>query len=415
MSDQSQIVNGRRRVPAPPLPTVAGAPLPIVPSGGLQASAAPFVPGAGLGGGYSSASGAGGASTGVGTPTMKKMLSATASSWQPKSASAGSSPVLPNDVDHNAVKAATASIDESVAKAKAAASKMRAHAEAFTPTKSDGGSFPTSPEKKTDGAPSGTASRNASPPSLGKAGGSLPPLPPPPPPPMPAAAALPDPFKASQLAVPAKVEAPAAVPLNMSWTLYAESKNWGPTLGGAAPAVDTFEPIKVGAVADVEAFWRMQRSVPTPASRVPRFTYYFFRKSIVPSWEEPRNKNGGIFSFVVWDGTRVAGYDRDAINDIWLLVLLGLVGETLDESMCVNGVSLKLRRVITIEFWCSCTAQKQLAKLVDSLRALLRDRLPAFPARLLEKVDFNSMVTLEAKSSGVASPGKKSAGPDFTL
>jgi hypothetical protein len=141
--------------------------------------------------------------------------------------------------------------------------------------------------------------------------------------------------------------------------------------------------------------------VPLASTRTPKFTYYFFRKSIFPSWEEPRNKNGGTFQFVVCDIAR-GNTDKELANDVWHLVLLGLVGETLAEASIVNGACLKLRKSTTIEFWTSVCNQKQITAFVTSVKDLLAKRLSAFPVRQLEGLEFTSNHTNIIKSNPAA-------------
>lgn len=417
MSDQLA-----RRRPPPPLPTANGSSSsssssPATGSTGLKPTAPAFVPGGGFTAGASSTN-----SSALPPPPvlgMGKGLSAAAPSWQPKFASA-SNPPSPSGASGSgtmdaaaaepslqAVKAATAAISPDVAKAKAKTSQMSANATAFTPTGSGGGSFPSTPNK--GGAISSAAgSPGTTPASLTTAkAAQLPP--PPPPPPVAPATRLPDPFNNSAVrGLPERPAAAEALPLNTAWTLYADSKQaTGPVLGAASAAAaaaaaqnETFEPVRLAAIADVESFWRLLRSVPTPASRTPRFTYYFFRKTIFPSWEEPRNKHGGTFSFMLWDSRTGSDASRLLVNDVWTLLLAGLAGENVDESLIVNGICIKVRTRITVEIWTNTCAQARVRRFVASLREMLRRNLPTFSQeRCFDRLEFVSNETNAAKSA----------------
>lgn len=396
---------------------------------------------------------------------MQKMLSATAVSFQPKfSSSTNNSPNSVNapDPSTSAIKIATATITSDRAAEVAKTSKMRATAEGFTPTRSNEGSFPTSPEKNANNNHNANNNNNnlngkKPPPPPTSANGSANPTP----------ASLnnknntstidankkqpseqqqqkettanatvalqsstpaapvddqqyADPFKNSKLALSGEdkeyhgtMECAApkeTMHLNSSWTLYVldQSQRFAPVLGASVSQqqqllqaqAEPTGPEKLYTVQDVEGFWRLLRSIPLPSTRTPKFTYYFFRKSIFPSWEEPRNKNGGTFQFVVWDqparGTSTT--DKEMANDVWHLVLMGLMGESLAEANIINGACLKIRKSTTIEFWTNVSNQKQVVAFMASVKELVSKRVSAFPIRNLDNLEFTSNVTNIAKS-----------------
>lgn len=413
---------GRRR---PPLPTANGnaSGSPAAPSSSsssvtaaavntqLKANAPEFVPGKKA------------ATTATPGPSSGA-LNAHASAFQPKflQSSAVAAAIEPSK---DAVKAATAAISPDVAATKAAASKMSAGAQAFTPTRSNDGSFPATPNKDNSNNNSSSGGVKIASPGVTPSAPANAKAPPPPPPSLPPQTRLPDPFKNSVITVPAQ---PAAKPaqstaLNTAWTLYADSKQAaGPMLGGAAAAAaaqtqqnESFDPVRLAQISDVESFWRLLRSVPTPASRQPRFTYYFFRRTIYPSWEEPRNQHGGTFSVLLWDSRTGSDTSRELVNDVWTLVLAGLAGESLDESLIINGVCVKIRnRMITLEMWTNTCAKPRVQKFVASLRELLKKRVATFPQDRFDRLEFLSNETNRARSTPSSPPAAAGGGSKAT-
>ena len=123
------------------------------------------------------------------------------------------------------------------------------------------------------------------------------------------------------------------VRLNTTWTLYALASpvvvGLGPGAAAAAAAAAgaDFNPTMVKTIGSMEAFWSLFHASPAPSTRVPSFTYYFFRKTINPSWEDPRNKRGGRFAVVVWDRDKPGVSDKAAVDDVWQLTMALLAGD----------------------------------------------------------------------------------------
>ena len=74
---------------------------------------------------------------------------------------------------------------------------------------------------------------------------------------------------------------------------------------------------------------------------------FLFRSNINPMWEDPLNKNGGSFSFKV--------YNNKVVN-IWKLLVYSLVGETLcidkKHKDLINGISISpKRKFCIIKIW----------------------------------------------------------------
>lgn len=131
--------------------------------------------------------------------------------------------------------------------------------------------------------------------------------------------------------------------LQHSWTLWFDSPqkksthaNWQANLK------------RVATVNTVEDFWGLYKSILT-ASDIPiGANYHFFRSDIQPMWEDPANEHGGKWTF---SGQKAK---RNFLNDIWLNLLLAIVGSCFsgeaNDEVC--GIVLAPRQKIDrISLW----------------------------------------------------------------
>eukprot|EP00941_MAST-03F_sp_MAST-3F-sp1_P005060 g5060.t1 len=88
----------------------------------------------------------------------------------------------------------------------------------------------------------------------------------------------------------------------------------------------------------VEDMWSIVNNIRPPTTLNTGDTYYIFKEGIVPSWENDVNKEGGKWTVVIGPGTRIH------LDQMWLLVILGLVGETLDDGDEICGAVLSVRK-----------------------------------------------------------------------
>jgi hypothetical protein len=126
--------------------------------------------------------------------------------------------------------------------------------------------------------------------------------------------------------------------LHREWTLYFHAKNQGKKYA------DNKE--KLIDISDIKTFWGTINNIPTPCQmfsdgskntkmlkrtgQIPN-AYSFFKKGIDPCWEDPKNVNGGEWSIRKFK-------DVSPTDDLWLNLLINLIGETFDKSENINGV-----------------------------------------------------------------------------
>ncbi|CAJ1010147.1 putative Eukaryotic initiation factor 4E [Leishmania naiffi] len=211
----------------------------------------------------------------------------------------------------------------------------------------------------------------------------------------------------------------SAIPLHASWDLYADDhQGSNNTASHSSPSSTmSFEPIFVSNVSDVESFWRLWRYLPTPSALPTVYTYSWFRKYIKPEWEHPRNKKGGTITIVVFDRDRSGLSDKQVLDDVFMAMLVGAVGESFHEcSTTLNGVMLKVRsnKPVTLQLWTAHSEVGKLRAFANSVRDALSKIMGA---KTLQKLEYYSHHQKHAAENSLAArmKGKTKISPDHTF
>lgn len=150
-------------------------------------------------------------------------------------------------------------------------------------------------------------------------------------------------------------------PLQNQWTLwYLESdrnKSWEELQN----EITTFE--------SVEDFWSLYNYIKLPSEIRTGSDYSLFKKGVRPMWEDIANKKGGRWMITV---NRNSG--RGDVDNLWLDVILCLIGEAFDHSDQICGAVINNRsKCYKISIWTSDAKSEEGCieignKLKDSLR-----------------------------------------------
>lgn len=139
-----------------------------------------------------------------------------------------------------------------------------------------------------------------------------------------------------------KVELDCDQTFQCSWTLYSDL-SWT-------------DRQKIRTVRTIREFWNLFNHIPITTDIKYRTNLSFFKHDILPIWESDENQNGGKWSADLTNR-------REDVQDIWILTVLGLVGETMDPEFDeIVGVTLHLRKHgDRIAIWTrSCTRATQM-------------------------------------------------------
>ncbi|PWZ03811.1 translation initiation factor eIF4e, partial [Testicularia cyperi] len=142
-------------------------------------------------------------------------------------------------------------------------------------------------------------------------------------------------------------------PLQHKWTLFYDTKPGAPgTPGFNAPASPLCPPTPttvssgasweanlrtIGTYDTVETFLKVFSTLHRPSQLDRNSNYHLFKDGIKPMWEDPSNANGGKWS-LTFRIKNPALLDRS-----WMWLVLGLIGEEMDEDDHVTGAVCSLK------------------------------------------------------------------------
>jgi hypothetical protein len=125
--------------------------------------------------------------------------------------------------------------------------------------------------------------------------------------------------------------------LNSIWTLYYHDKflnDWSEK-----------SYMKIADFNSIEDFWKIYNCLPEPTETM----LFLMRENIKPIWEDPRNKEGGSYSYRI---------NNDVLQQVWTDVSCALIGEGLhknsEEGLEITGISISPKfRTTTLRVWVS--------------------------------------------------------------
>ncbi|KAL8678681.1 MAG: hypothetical protein Q9186_004996 [Xanthomendoza sp. 1 TL-2023] len=187
-------------------------------------------------------------------------------------------------------------------------------------------------------------------------------------------------------------------PFRHAWSFYHEKSAL--TTDAAAPYEERLTTM-LEDIITIKTFWELLNQFPLQNLRM-RDTIHFFKRTVQPVWEDPRNVEGGAWTFRV---------HKDISGEFWKEVLFMAVGEQFSEALQkgddICGLSLSRRHyndIITI--W-NRRADNQLSVhgIRDVVLAQLSEDLKPkegafFYKRHSEHKDFSSAVAVAKKRGG---------------
>eukprot|EP00667_Euglena_gracilis_P005470 EG_transcript_5504 len=158
----------------------------------------------------------------------------------------------------------------------------------------------------------------------------------------------------------------------------------------------------------IQEFWDQFRA--KPVNSLPDKTYlHVFKDGIKPLWEDPRNYPGGHF--------KLTARSQQQSENMWLTVLLNMLGEQFPHSELVNGASVMSNQVGNnlVKVWLSSTDKARVQATREFLHSILNsaDYLPNVtfvPHKLVVKgagKKVSNRITEAAPSMLAANPPRK--------
>lgn len=116
----------------------------------------------------------------------------------------------------------------------------------------------------------------------------------------------------------------------------------------------------------VEDFWALFNSIIPPSRLKQNGEFYLFKESVLPSKES----NPGLG---IWQCNLPRDWDKKKLEDNWLALVLGMVGETLEDADDILGAIVTIRRSgPRLSLWTKSGSNMELQKRIEQrVRATL--------------------------------------------
>lgn len=151
--------------------------------------------------------------------------------------------------------------------------------------------------------------------------------------------------------------------LNSKWTLWYY-------LPGSGKDWEACQHL-IHMVTTVEDFWSFYDHLLQPSELRDGVDYSFFKNGIRPMWEAPQNVKGGRLTII--NTSKNKNVD---VNEIWMDLLLYLIGEYFEYSEDICGMVLNVRNYgYKIAIWTTHQDKERLKSIGLSIRQSLTSRL----------------------------------------
>lgn len=145
----------------------------------------------------------------------------------------------------------------------------------------------------------------------------------------------------------------SAKKLPCSWTLWFHSPaetSW---------ELDSYQ--RISTIKTLEDFWNVYSRMSNPI--VENGMFFLMRENINPIWEDPKNKNGGCWSFKIY---------KKYIPNTWLDLSVHTVAESVtvkkDDSKLITGISISPKKSFSIiKIWNNNSKKKEVNILTDNI------------------------------------------------
>jgi hypothetical protein len=124
-----------------------------------------------------------------------------------------------------------------------------------------------------------------------------------------------------------------------------------------------------GGVRTVADMWRLLNGFPKIRDISVDSTVYAFVRGVEPRWEDPQNKEGGRWSYVILNANMALAADA------WLNLCMGVFGGALDGASEILGISMGRRKLfMRFSIW---TKDRFLAETILMIGNRVKSELPA--------------------------------------
>ena len=125
---------------------------------------------------------------------------------------------------------------------------------------------------------------------------------------------------------------------------------------------------KVVTFNNVEDFWGIWNNVLSAEELITGSDYYYFKKDILPMWEDTSNKAGGKMTLILRKD-----YNDNFLNELWLNTILSCIGEQFTHSSIICGSILNIRKHQNrINIWVNTSDEETIMSFGKQWKELLK-------------------------------------------
>ncbi|KAI9763302.1 MAG: hypothetical protein M1840_000784 [Geoglossum simile] len=193
------------------------------------------------------------------------------------------------------------------------------------------------------------------------------------------------------------------LPLRHIWQFWSDKH--APNAGSdkSSSYEERLKPLET--VSTIKVFWEILNNV-EPSRMYLKDSYHFFKKGVKPIWEDPRNKDGGCWTFRV---------NKSTSGVFWSEILVLVVGEQLQEvvengdDICGVTISARFNSHLIMIWNRKGSDEKSINKILERVLEMLSPHLKPLPQNYYYKKHsdhqgFGSAATATTTASAATVP-----------
>ncbi|XP_059052354.1 eukaryotic translation initiation factor 4E1-like [Achroia grisella] len=139
-------------------------------------------------------------------------------------------------------------------------------------------------------------------------------------------------------------------PLERPWAIWHNNKDNNNEWGSGLVELTTFDT--------VEDYWCLYHHIKRPSELPLETDYAVFKKGIQPTWEDKMNAKGGRWVLMA---------DKYKLNELWLDIVLLMIGENFEDMDMICGVVVNVKQKCKIVIWTTNTSKRNI-KIAEYLK-----------------------------------------------
>lgn len=170
------------------------------------------------------------------------------------------------------------------------------------------------------------------------------------------------------------------------WTIWLDCPEYHETYADYMNKVKWYANIdKIYTFNTIQNFWGAYNNLDKVSDLTYKSEYFIFQNNIKPVWYDINNLDGGEIKFTLKKSAFPLIFQNQedkktleiSMDYLWSMIILSLLGENLENSENINGMSIKiLKDIYIISIWVNKTNNDLNEKILKNLKKILEDENP---------------------------------------